>query len=100
MASIVLLVIFVLTELKFANDPIIPVSVLKSRGMLLACFAQLGFMSARWMVLFYSPVYAIAVRGWGPATAGAMLIPTNLGFATGGLLVGGLHIKRAGSFLT
>jgi hypothetical protein len=69
-----------------------------SRGALLSCVAQLGIMAARWMVLFYTPVYAIAVRGWSPASAGSILIPTNLGFALGGVLAGWLHIKRAGSF--
>ena len=72
--------------------------MLKSRGALLSCVAQLGIMAARWMVLFYTPVYAIAVRGWTPASAGSILIPTNLGFAFGGVLAGWLHIKRAGSF--
>lgn len=79
-------------------EPIIPVSVLKSRGALFSCLAQLGVMGSRWMVLFYTPVYAIAVKGWSPASAGSILIPTNLGFAIGGVLVGWLHIKRAGSF--
>jgi hypothetical protein len=92
------LVIFITTEVYIASEPIIPVIVLKSRGVLLACVAQLGIMSARWMVLFYSPVYAIALLGWSPASAGAILIPTNVGFAIGGLLVGWLHIKRGGSF--
>lgn len=53
---------------------------------------------ARWVVLFYTPVYAIAVRGWAPAIAGTILIPTNAGFATGGLLAGIFHIRRDGSF--
>jgi hypothetical protein len=92
------LTIFVLNEVYLAEVPIIPVSVLKSRGALLTCLAQLGFMASRWMVLFYTPVYAIAVRGWVPAAAGTILIPTNLGFAFGGLIVGWLHIRRAGSF--
>jgi hypothetical protein len=96
--SPILLTAFILNEICLAKVPIIPISVLKSRGALLTCLAQLGFMAARWMVLFYTPVYAIAVRGWAPAAAGSMLIPTNLGFATGGLLVGWLHIRRAGSF--
>jgi hypothetical protein len=43
-------------------------------------------------------VYAIAVRGWAPAVAGSILIPTNAGFASGGLLAGVFHIKRTGSF--
>lgn len=96
--SVIFLVIFVTIEVYVAKEPIIPVVVLKSRGVLLSCIAQLGIMSARWMVLFYSPVYAIAIRGWSPASAGSILIPTNAGFAIGGLLVGWLHIRRGGSF--
>jgi len=53
---------------------------------------------SRWLVLFYTPVYAISIKGWVPAAAGSILIPTNAGFATGGLLAGFLHIRRAGSF--
>lgn len=89
---------FVLNELYLSPDPIIPVSLLKSRGLFLTCLATVGYMMARWAVLFYTPTYAIAVRNWSPARAGAILIPTNAGFALGGLLVGGLHIRRSGSF--
>ncbi|KAK4162592.1 major facilitator superfamily domain-containing protein [Cladorrhinum sp. PSN259] len=78
--------------------PIIPLEVLVSRPILLSCLAQLGFMASRWTVLFYSPIFVLAVRGLSPAVAGSVLIPTNLGFGMGGLIVGGLHIKRAGSF--
>lgn len=53
---------------------------------------------ARWAVLFYTPVFALAVREWPPAAAGSILIPTNAGFATGGILAGVFHIKREGSF--
>lgn len=89
---------FVLNEVYLAHDPIIPVSLLRSRGLLLTCLATVGYMMARWGVLFYTPTYAIAVRGWSPASAGSILIPTNAGFAAGGLLVGWLHIRRQGSF--
>ncbi|KAF2470938.1 MFS general substrate transporter [Lindgomyces ingoldianus] len=96
--SAVLLPIFILNEIYIAKDPIIPIMVLKSRGTLLTCLATVGFMMARWTVLFYTPVYALAVRGWSPAAAGSILIPTNAGFASGGLLVGLFHIRRNGSF--
>jgi hypothetical protein len=96
--SFFVLMAFVIIETKFASDPIIPISVLKNRGALLSCIAQLGIMAARWGVLFFSPTYAIAVRGWSPASAGSILIPTNLGFAMGGIIAGWLHIKRSGSF--
>ncbi|KAI9744006.1 MAG: hypothetical protein M1818_002740 [Claussenomyces sp. TS43310] len=96
--SAILLIIFILNEVYIAHTPIIPITVLSSRGVLLTCVAQLGFMGARWTVLFYTPVYAIAVRGWSPSAAGSVLVPTNLGFAAGGLLAGALHIRRGGSF--
>ncbi|RDW80035.1 MFS general substrate transporter-26 [Coleophoma cylindrospora] len=89
---------FLYIEICFASDPIIPVTVLKSRGALLSCFAQLGIMASRWMVLFYTPVYALSIRGWSPASAGSILVPTNMGFAAGSVLAGALHIRRAGSF--
>jgi hypothetical protein len=89
---------FLATEYLLASDPVIPVSVLQSRGVLLSCLAQLGLMAARWTVLFYGPVFILAVRGLSPAVSGSILIPTNAGFGTGGLVVGWLHVKRAGSF--
>ena len=90
--------IFLLIESRFARDPIIPISVLKSRGVLFSALATATLMMTRWTVLFYSPVYAIAVRQWDRSLAGLMLVPANAGFAIGGLVVGVLHIKRAGSF--
>lgn len=96
--SLATLIIFVLIEHYVAVDPIIPISVIQNRGALLSCLAQLGFMAARWTVLFYAPITALAVRGFSPATSGSILIPTNLGFGLGGLLVGWLHVRRTGSF--
>lgn len=89
---------FVLVESKFTTEPIIPVSVLKLRSVLFTCLAGLGLMMGRWVVLFFTPVYAMAVRGWGPASAGLILIPTNIGFGLGGLLVGWIHIRQASSY--
>ena len=94
----VVLITFVLNEVYLAADPIVPVTLLKSRGLLLTCLGTVGFMMSRWSVLFYAPTYALAVRQWSPATAGSILIPTNAGFAIGGLAVGWLHIRRQGSF--
>ncbi|KAL6152998.1 hypothetical protein ACJBU6_08165 [Exserohilum turcicum] len=96
--SAVALPLFVLNEAYVASDPVIPVSVLRSRGTLLTCLATTGFMMSRWSILFYTPVYSLAIRGWAPAVAGSILIPTNAGFACGGLLAGVFHIKRTGSF--
>ncbi|KAI1331735.1 MFS general substrate transporter [Xylariaceae sp. FL0255] len=96
--SLATLVVFVLIEKYCAADPIIPLSVLQNRGALLSCLSQLSFMAARWTVLFYSPMTALAVFGFNPAASGSVLIPTNFGFGLGGLLVGAFHIRRSGSF--
>lgn len=96
--SLTSLIAFVITEYRIAADPIIPLKVLNSRGVLLSCAAQLCLMSARWTVLFYTPTFMLAVRGAVPATAGSILIPTNAGFGIGGFLVGLLHIRRNGAF--
>lgn len=81
-----------------AGDPIIPIKVLSSRAAVLSCISQLGLMSARWTVLYYVPIFMLGVRGEPRAQAGSILIPTNAGFAIGGMVVGWLHIRRNGSF--
>ncbi|OAA50739.1 Major facilitator superfamily domain, general substrate transporter [Cordyceps fumosorosea ARSEF 2679] len=96
--SLASLAAFLVVEYRVAADPIIPLPVLSSRGVLLSCLAQLGLMTARWSLLFYAPVFALAVRGAPPAAAGSVLVPTNAGFAVGGFLAGALHVRRAGSF--
>ncbi|ORY65088.1 major facilitator superfamily domain-containing protein [Pseudomassariella vexata] len=100
LVSLGLLIIFVLIERFVAADPIIPIAILQDRGTLLSCFSQFGFMASRWAVLFYAPITALAVFGLSPGASGSMLIPTNIGFGAGGLLVGWLHVCRAGSFWT
>ncbi|EPE10601.1 major facilitator superfamily transporter [Ophiostoma piceae UAMH 11346] len=101
--SAVSLAAFIFTEFWYVphvsgGDPIVPLEVLCSRGVLFSCLSQLGVMAARWTILYYAPIYVLAVRGFSAATSGSALIPTNLGFGTGGLIVGWLHVRRAGHF--
>ncbi|OCL07738.1 MFS general substrate transporter [Glonium stellatum] len=96
--SFLLFPLFIVNETRIAKYPIIPITILRSRGTLLTCLATVGFMMSRWCILFYTPVYALAVRAWAPAVAGSILIPNNLGFGLGGILAGAIHIRRAGSF--
>ncbi|KAL4784783.1 major facilitator superfamily domain-containing protein [Aspergillus varians] len=96
--SFVFFAAFWIIESHFTDEPIVPTEVLKMRSVLFTCLAALAAMTARWAVLFYSPVYAMAVRGWSPASAGLILTPTNAGFGLGGLLVGWLHIRHGESY--
>ncbi|KPI36580.1 Vacuolar basic amino acid transporter 1 [Cyphellophora attinorum] len=90
--------LFVAVEAYWAAEPIIPPSVLRHRGNLLTGLATVGLMAARWSVLFYTPLYGIAVRDFAPAKAGVLLIPTDVGFAAGGIVVGWLHIRSNKSY--
>lgn len=90
--------VFLLIESRFTSEPIIPVEVLGMRSVVLTCLSGLASMMARWSVLFFTPVYAMVVRNWSPASAGLILVPTNAGFGLGGLLVGWLHIRKTGSY--
>lgn len=90
--------IFLLIESKYATDPIIPIQVLKLRSVVLTCLAGLISMMSRWAILFFTPVYASAVRTWPSSTAGLILVPTNAGFGLGGVLVGWLHIRSTSSY--
>jgi len=94
----VFLPLFVYQEAYRHSDPIVSVKILRNRPVLFACLATLGYMMARWAVLFYSPVFGTAVKGLDPASAGAVLVPTNLGFAIGSILSGLIHIRRDGSY--
>ncbi|KAF9889330.1 hypothetical protein FE257_007440 [Aspergillus nanangensis] len=96
--SAVSLAVFLAIESKFASEPILPMKVLKMRSVLLTCLSGLISMVARWSVLFFTPVYAMVVRDWSPASAGLILVPTNAGFGLGGVLVGWIHIRKSGSY--
>lgn len=74
--------------------PILPLPTLLHLPTLLSCLSQLLFMASRWTLLFYGPVFALAVRGLSPAAAGSVLLPTNVGFALGGVGAGVVMHRR------
>lgn len=55
-------------------------------------------MIARWVLIFYTPAWVMAIRGAGPTIAGSSLIPTSLGFGLGSLLIGHFFVKHSGSY--
>ncbi|KAL7894654.1 MFS general substrate transporter [Trichoderma sp. TUCIM 5745] len=97
--SLLSLLAFILVEFTLSSShPIIPLSVLSSRGILLSCLSQLGLLTGRMSIIFYTPIFMLAVDGSSAATAGSVLIASNVALSLGGLLIGWLHIRRAGSY--
>ncbi|KAK9898539.1 MFS general substrate transporter [Cystobasidium minutum MCA 4210] len=92
------LFLFILIEARFAQLPIIPVSLLANPATLFSCLCSLLSMTARWVLLYYSPIWAMSVLGFHPAQAGATLIPTSVGFGLGGLVVGAYSVRHAGGY--
>lgn len=92
------LALFIVIEARFAQLPIIPVSLLANPATLFSCLCSLLSMTARWVLLYYSPIWAMSVLGFRPAEAGATLIPTSFGFGLGGLFVGAYSVRHAGGY--
>ena len=76
--SIAIFIIFFLVEARIAKEPIVPVDILKSKGIVFTFIATMLQMMARWSILFMSPVYSIACRGWSPGVAGLMLVSRHV----------------------
>lgn len=96
--GVLTLIAFILVEAKVAELPIIPVSLLGNPATLFGCFCSLFGMTTRWVLLYYSPIWAMAVLGFHPTLAGASLIPTSVGFGLGGLIVGAYSVRHAGGY--
>lgn len=92
------LVVFIIVEAYVARLPMVPVQVLVHPPTLFGCLSTLASMTARWTVLFYAPIWGIAVLGYHPASAGATLIPTSFGFSVGGLVVGAAFVRHGGGY--
>ncbi|KAK1831642.1 major facilitator superfamily domain-containing protein, partial [Podospora conica] len=86
--SLLLLLPLFLALQRLHPTPILPLPTLLHPPTLLSCLSQLLFMASRWTLLFYGPVFALAVLNLSPAAAGSVLLPTNIGFALGGITAG------------
>lgn len=89
------LLVFAIGEANFAQLPIIPMRTLLHFPTFFNSLSTMCTMGARWAVLFYAPIWSIAVLGFHPAKAGAVLIPASIGFGLGGVLVGWISVRSS-----
>ena len=92
----VFLVVFIVVEARFAEEPIIPVKLLLDRTVLSACLTNLFITTSTFALLFYGPIY-FQVKGLTATEAGIRLIPQSLGGAVGSI-VGGLVMRWTGRY--
>lgn len=84
--------LFVLAEYK-AEEPIIPLSLFKSRNFVLATIAGLFIGIAMFGAIAYLPTYLQMVTGVNATVSGLMLIPMIVGLMAGAITTGQLAAK-------
>lgn len=79
-------------------EPIIPLGLMSYPPLACAVMTSLSMMVARWVLLFYTPAWVMAIQGAGPALAGLSLVPSSVGFALGSMVFGYVFVRHNGSF--
>ncbi|KAJ7310603.1 MFS general substrate transporter [Mycena albidolilacea] len=98
-AAAVLACSFLLVELKFAAEPIMPITILKRRTPGFVAFNNFLLAVLSFSILYNTPLYFTAARLRTSANAGSHLI-TNSVFVAIGSLLAGLYMRRTGRYWT
>ncbi|KAI1105473.1 MFS general substrate transporter [Jackrogersella minutella] len=93
----VLLALFVVTEMRWAKEPILPLRLLKNRDVVLGYIIMLCQTAAQVGMMVSVPLYFQVTERSSSTVAGAHLMPAVIGNTIGGLL-SGAWIRRTGYF--
>lgn len=86
-------IVFLVWEYFKGEEAMVPLSMLKQRGVWSSCFFQLFFFATLQLVIYYLPIYFQAIKGASPMMSGVDLLPSILS-----QLVGTLFSGVAGQF--
>ena len=81
--SAILIVVFALNELRSRN-PLVPLAILRVRGLVAADLTQLIAFSGFFSMFFYATLYMQEILHYSPLKAGAAYLPITAGFAVAG----------------
>ncbi|CAI6228775.1 unnamed protein product [Periconia digitata] len=96
-AACIFLGLFLVTEHRFAKEPIIPLSLLVQKDMVLSLIIMVAQATAQVGLMIIIPLYFQITTEASNSEAGAHLVPGVIGNAVGGLLAGSL-IHRTGRY--
>ena len=85
--SALVLALFVYVEAHVAHEPIIPMSQMRHRTVLSACFTNWFCAMAMFTLIFYAPIF-FQLQGLTPTQAGVRLVPFSVGISLGSIGVG------------
>jgi MFS family permease len=94
--AFVALVIFVIWDLFYALEPVIPIRLLKQRNIAFSCILYFFTLASYYSNIYYLPIY-LQARGYSTTQAGLRFITQGAGTAVS-LFGAGLLIKRTGRY--
>jgi len=94
--SLVSFVIFLITELKYAAEPMIPIPLLYDRSVAGACLTNSLMSMSRFALLFYLPVF-LQVQGYSPTQTGLRLLPGSIAVAIASM-GSGIIVRLTGTY--
>ncbi|KAK9321937.1 major facilitator superfamily domain-containing protein [Lipomyces orientalis] len=95
--SFIVLASFVYVELYIANEPVIPLGLLKNRTVAGSAFTSWFTTMVYFSNIFYTAIYMIAVQGASPSKSGSSLMPQFIGSALGSLVCG-YYMRMTGRY--
>ena len=93
--SAVLIVAFALNELRSRN-PLVPLAILRVKGLVAADLTQLIAFSGFFSLFFYATLYMQEILRYSPLKAGVAYLPITAGFAVAGAMASQL-VTRIGT---
>lgn len=95
--SMLILASWVYIELYVAKEPIIPVQLLKDPTIFGAAFCNWFMTMSVYSLLFFIPLYFVAVRDTSETTAGSSLVTNFVGVAVGSF-GSGIYMRSTGKY--
>ncbi|KAJ7784551.1 MFS general substrate transporter [Mycena metata] len=91
--------LFLVVELKFAREPILPLGMLKRRTPFFVALNNFLIAVLSFSIVYNTPLYFTAARLRSSTNAGAHLIPYSVWVAVGSMLAG-WYMRRTGRYWT
>ncbi|KAI0012182.1 major facilitator superfamily domain-containing protein [Xylariaceae sp. FL0662B] len=92
-----LMVLFVVTEARWAKEPIFPLRLVRNRPVVVSYLITICQTAAQLGLMFTIPLYFQVTERSSSTVAGAHLIPAVIGNTVGGLVTG-VWIRRTGDY--
>jgi len=89
-------VVFVVWDLKFAKEPLVPIRLLGQRNLFLSCIFYFSALMSYFTIEFFVPIY-LQMLGHSTTATGLRFIPQAFG-AAAAIIIAGVGVKSTGKY--